>query len=435
MVRIIRSPSRLYRSPDIKSSKKKRSRVFDVIPILDDEKKQSEPTILDQRWEMKFLELKKLKEKYGHCDVPLIGKRYKYLALWSQKQRGLIRYSPKKFDPDRLRKLNEIGFDWSPRDEHWEKYYSMLKAHKRKHGHCDVIIGKEYTGLRLWCIRQRILKKRNSPTMSAQRVNKLNVIGFRWDPIDERWEKGFMEWKKYKKKYGHCDVVRKKPWLQVYSWVQVQRKNYKEGKALTDEKIKRLNAEEFLWEGSIKPLHSEEEILNDLRRLFKMLKRTPTSVDVDKHGKYSRATYSYRFGGMREARKKAGMGNGNVKKRPIFTDEELLQELKRLYRTLKKIPMYTDIEEYGKYSPKLYEIRFGGLREARQKAGLNSYFIRKPNIYSDAELLNDLKRLASLLDKIPNSVDVQKHGKYSVNTYYRLLKTPSNSAIQKTTKK
>ncbi len=366
MVKIVRSPVRLYRSPDIKSSRKKRSRVFDIIPLLDDEKKQKQPSIRDQRWEMRFLELKRFKEKYGHCEVLLINKRYKYLALWGEKQRGLKRFNPNKFDPDRLRKLNEIGFNWSPRDEHWDGYYSQLKAYKKKYGHCDVIFGKEYTGLRLWCIRQRRFKK----NLSAQRMSKLNVVGFLWTPVDERWERGFAELKKYRERFGHCDVVRKKPWLHLYSWVQVQRLNYRKGIALTSEKIARLNKIEFIWKGSIKPVYSDEEVLGDLRRLFKKLKRLPTPQDVINHGKYYPSTYFYRFGGVIKAREKAGLGSDKLQKEPVISEQELLQELHRLAKVFKRPPTYNDLVEHAKYSYSVYSNRFGGIEKAKRKAGL-----------------------------------------------------------------
>jgi hypothetical protein len=48
--------------------------------------------------------------------------------------RNIRRYS-KTFKPDRLQKLNELGFVWCVDDHLWENKWKALETYKRLHGH------------------------------------------------------------------------------------------------------------------------------------------------------------------------------------------------------------------------------------------------------------------------------------------------------------
>mmetsp|Transcript_10170 Transcript_10170/g.21758 ORF Transcript_10170/g.21758 Transcript_10170/m.21758 type:complete len:1030 (+) Transcript_10170:109-3198(+) len=76
-------------------------------------------------WERRLKELKEFKAEYGHCNVPSTYPKNQPLAYWVFKQRGQYRIFIKggsskdtnqssHMTPDRIRALDEIGFEWNP---------------------------------------------------------------------------------------------------------------------------------------------------------------------------------------------------------------------------------------------------------------------------------------------------------------------------------
>lgn len=79
-------------------------------------------------WEKRLRELKEFKAKYGHTNVPSAYPPNQPLAYWIFKQRGQYRIYMKNLTsglhdedkplshmtPERIRMLNEIGFEWNP---------------------------------------------------------------------------------------------------------------------------------------------------------------------------------------------------------------------------------------------------------------------------------------------------------------------------------
>jgi hypothetical protein len=53
-----------------------------------------------------------------------------------------------------------------------------------------------------WVNRQRAMRD----SMSAERRQRLDEIGFVWDPHEEAWEEGFAALTTFKAREGHCHV-------------------------------------------------------------------------------------------------------------------------------------------------------------------------------------------------------------------------------------
>lgn len=108
-----------------------------------------------------------------------------------------------------------------------------------------------------------------------------------------------------------------------------------------------------------------QEMIDDLKRVALQLGKDTVSGDEYKvHGKFSPSTLIRRFGGWQIALQLAGLKIGLNKN---FTDEDLLQEIERVWRFLGRQPTSDDIKGgISKYSLQSYSRRFGGWRGALQ---------------------------------------------------------------------
>ena len=131
----------------------------------------------EQAWQRGFSALKEFKRREGHCRVPrhYLEGNYK-LGQWVAVQR----YGKDIIAAERKARLNELGFIWSRRDWLWEKGFAALEAFKSREGHCLVpaLHIEEKHKLGYWVSTQRRKKNR----MSNEHKQRLNKIGFVWQP-------------------------------------------------------------------------------------------------------------------------------------------------------------------------------------------------------------------------------------------------------------
>jgi hypothetical protein len=86
-------------------------------------------------------------------------------------------------------------------------------------------------------------------SMSSERLQRLDEIGFVWDAREAAWEKGFNYLKIYRDRVGHCRVPKthkEEDGFELGSWVGVQR--VKKDK-MSLERRQRLNDLGFVWKG------------------------------------------------------------------------------------------------------------------------------------------------------------------------------------------
>ncbi len=83
-----------------------------------------------------------------------------------------------------IKKLNEIGFQWTTRKT-FDDRIEELVAFKEKHGHCNV--PRKYPSLGIWCenVRQAYSRRHKGKpvlkfNLSEERVARLQEVGFRW---------------------------------------------------------------------------------------------------------------------------------------------------------------------------------------------------------------------------------------------------------------
>ncbi|MDB2640549.1 helicase associated domain-containing protein, partial [Akkermansiaceae bacterium] len=197
---------------------------------------------IDERlgsWEINFQKLVSYKEEYGDCRVTRSG-GYTQLAYWVSKQR----YNKQTLRVERIKLLNEIGFIWEPDKEAWENGFKKLLAHKKEYGHCFVTPSHGDKQLKSWVQQQR--SRFTTGNLDADRIKRLDEIGFVWNVIEEAWENNFQRLVAYKREYGDCLVPREsKANKQLGIWVGKQRSHRHQ---LDDKQIKRLDELGFVWE-------------------------------------------------------------------------------------------------------------------------------------------------------------------------------------------
>ena len=204
----------------------------------------------DEQWERGFRELRAYYQEHGDCLVPVTfvtGSGFQ-LGTWVATQRTRLRQ--KKLSHDRKQRLDALGFVWNPKDEHWERGLRELKAYYQEHGHCSVPKGtvtESGFSLGTWVANQRLTLKQNK--LSQARKQRLDALGFVWDPFEQQWEEGFKELSDYHRENGHCLVPTSfvaESGFQLGTWVANQRGSLRQ-KKLSHDRKQRLDALGFVW--------------------------------------------------------------------------------------------------------------------------------------------------------------------------------------------
>ncbi len=226
-------------------------------------------------WEEVFTMLKEYKDKHGNCNVPQEWGENKQLAVWASTQRQ--GYKSNKLSEDRIKRLEEIGFEWDPFGSFWEEMFDTLKEYKENHGDCNVPYEwPENEQLGRWVGTQR--RNCRKGLLSEDRIKRLEDIGFEWDPSESYWEKIFDALKEYKEEYGNCNVPKRWPKnKQLATWVSNQRVSYRKG-ILSEDRIRRL--EDIGVELTYNRKEKEEERWGEMLEALKEYKEEHGNCDV-----------------------------------------------------------------------------------------------------------------------------------------------------------
>ena len=197
---------------------------------------------LGMGWDEWYGLLQRYERREGHCRVP-----HKHnedglnLGFWILNQRN----NKDQLSQDRLSRLISLGFSWDPHREQWEEGFAALQRFQEREGHCRVQLNQVVGGLFLgrWICKQRDKKDR----LTSHQIQRLDSIGFIWDPHVEQWEKSFAALHRFKQREGHCRVPHKhnEDGLKLGSWVLNQRND--KGK-LSQDRLSRLISLGFSWD-------------------------------------------------------------------------------------------------------------------------------------------------------------------------------------------
>ncbi|MDX2370869.1 MAG: Helicase associated domain protein [Colwellia sp.] len=204
----------------------------------------------ETEFQANFNALVDYKEEHGDCNVPLRYQNSSGLALdrWIRSRRK--EYKANQLSQERTQKLEKIGLDWDPSEAEFQANFNALIDYKEEHGDCNVPNRyKTCSGLALgrWLGSRRENYKKN--TLSRERIERLEEIGFDWDQTEIDYTIGFNALVEYKEEHGDCNVPKRFKTSSGYSlgrWITTRRDNYKKNK-LSQEKIKKLEDIDFDW--------------------------------------------------------------------------------------------------------------------------------------------------------------------------------------------
>lgn len=208
-------------------------------------------------WKEMFVELSKFKQEHGHCNVKQKYPPNPQLATWVNTQRD--QYKEGKCLPERVKRLEELGFVWDTNIAAWENMFLELCKFKDKQGHCNVPTGyPENPRLATWVTTQRSDYK--DGRITSQRRERLEKIGFEWNTNESAWEKMYAALIQFKQDIGHCNVPPKYKNKQLGSWVAHQREAFRQS-TLDSQRVRRLEELGFIFD----PLNQLwDEIYNEL---------------------------------------------------------------------------------------------------------------------------------------------------------------------------
>lgn len=162
------------------------------------------------------------------------------------------------------------------------------------------------------------------------------------------------------------------------------------------------------------PETNRDHLRTTLQVVAARLGKTPTVVDFhnDSNTEIHPETYIEVYGDWETALEDAGLDPEEMGSKQI-PDRELLAELQRLASELDRSPTREDMVEHGRYSDTVYRNRFGSWNKALEQAMLDTREL------SDAELRRALRALATDLNRVPRAKDMAEYGDHAPVTYHR----------------
>ena len=121
----------------------------------------------------------------------------------------------------------------------WDARFRELVVFIEEHGHAMVPLSG--TELGSWVGTQRRLRKQGK--LLEHRRQKLELIGFVWNVLDQKWNDKYNALLRFQKDNGHARVPHSHP---LSSWVQSQRMQHKKGK-LPEWRYAKLQQMGFCW--------------------------------------------------------------------------------------------------------------------------------------------------------------------------------------------
>lgn len=242
----------------------------------------------DYVWETNFEQLVEFKEKHGHTRVTptknpkLYDWVRKHRAKWrkihdkkkdgdgTQEEDGGVDTPVDREDtllfgneppppqstvlrPDRIRKLDSVGFEWVVRKLTWDDNYRHLLHYKSINGHANVPQAYDdpangHPNLGPWVSTQRVSYRKGK--MPLDRFEKMDAVGIVWEPKLEKFRERALEVEGYRRRQKE-EEGGKQLSKTLRKWVEATTEEYEkhlrgEPCSLDEERIKILDDVGFL---------------------------------------------------------------------------------------------------------------------------------------------------------------------------------------------
>ncbi len=203
------------------------------------------------QWNDNYEKLKKYYEEHGHVNLPSrCAKDHELdrLCVWVSKQKAQYKAycadlegnrnsnsnsnspnsnsnteqqqtygsnrkrKPTKARPFRIAALEQLGIQWTPRDDKWAINYEKLVKYKEEHGTTQVPT-KNYPDKNFahWIATQRydykMFKENKKTCLTPERLGLLREVGFVFNVFDQKWDEMFGSLLEFKRENGHINVV------------------------------------------------------------------------------------------------------------------------------------------------------------------------------------------------------------------------------------
>ena len=164
---------------------------------------------------------------------------------------------------------------------------------------------------------------------------------------------------------------------------------------------------------------SDEELINDVIYTAKKVgKKTLTRDEYTRNGKFSGSTLERRFGGWKNVLKLCKLETKGHNFRYTFSDDDVVSDIKRVAGICKKDTVTTkEYDVYGTYSSQTLIARYKLWNNILEMSGLRVNLYRN---FTDEELFEEIERIWIVLGRQPTTTDIKGGiSKYSLNSYSR----------------
>jgi hypothetical protein len=204
----------------------------------------------NEDWEKRYAQLVQFQQTNGHCLIPHGYEPDPGLAEWVHRQRttyaSMIKQQQQQEEENqdsnlqivqqRMKKLQDIGFNFTVHSDKWMVHYQQLVKYKQTFGNCQVPTHyTENTKLGRWVHTQRHQRrlqiKGKKSSMTPQRYQLLQQLGFAWEvrPPLERpratWQQRYDEIRHFHMTHGHFRFIQHPNPVEpeLIQWAQEQK--------------------------------------------------------------------------------------------------------------------------------------------------------------------------------------------------------------------